>query len=160
MTRGIYLLLGSNKGDKRLVLEEAVKLINNKIGKVLTKSSFYSTNAWGKEDQPDFINQVLEITSSLTASQLLEHLHSIELQLGRIRKEKWGPRIIDIDILYFNNQVIDFEYLKVPHPGIPNRRFTLVPLCEISPDFIHPTLKKSNMELLNSCNDDLAVTRL
>ncbi len=158
MTRGIYLLLGSNQGDKRLVLGRAEKLIINKVGEVLNKSFLYSTSAWGKEDQPDFINQVLEITSSLTATQLLEHLQSIELQLGRIRKEKWGPRIIDIDILYFNNQVIDFEYLKIPHPGISNRRFTLVPLCEIAPDFIHPLLKKSNLELLNSCNDNIAVT--
>ncbi len=160
MTRGIYLLLGSNQGDKRLVLGRAEKLIINKVGEVLNKSFLYSTSAWGKEDQPDFINQVLEITSSLTATQLLEHLQSIELQLGRIRKEKWGPRIIDIDILYFNNQVIDFEYLKIPHPGISNRRFTLVPLCEIAPDFIHPLLKKSNLELLNSCNDNIAVTRM
>lgn len=127
---------------------------------ITNQSSLYKTSAWGVEDQPDFLNQVIQIRTNLEAEELLNLLLFIEKDLGRKRKKKWGPRIIDIDILYYDQQIIDTTDLKVPHPEILNRRFTIEPLAEIAPEFVHPNHKKSQLELLASCKDTLPVEKL
>lgn len=156
MTEGIFLLLGSNQGDKRQVLDRARQFLS-KLGSIVSTSVLYQTAAWGKEDQPTFYNQVVQLTTELNPQLLLAELQKIEDRLGRIRHEKWGPRIIDIDILYYHHEVLTSANLEIPHPGIPDRRFTLEPLCEIAPSFIHPVLRKSNSELLDVCADQLDV---
>jgi 2-amino-4-hydroxy-6-hydroxymethyldihydropteridine diphosphokinase len=157
MTDGIYLLLGSNLGDRRVNLKRARYIVEKKIGKIRDSSSIFVTEAWGKRDQPIFLNQVILIKSNLAPLDLLAGLQTIELKLGRIRHETWGERIIDIDILYYNDLVLKLPSLTIPHPEIPNRRFTLAPLAALAPDFIHPVLCKTNAELLDICQDMLAV---
>ena len=154
---GIYLLLGSNLGDRALNLIRALKKIVDFDIKIIKKSSVYQTAAWGNPAQQDFLNQVIQVESSDKPHELLKNILSIEQQLGRVRKEKWGDRLIDIDILYFNDLVFNEHHLKIPHPEIPNRRFTLAPLVEISPNFQHPILKCSNTYLLENCQDELEV---
>lgn len=157
---GIFLLLGSNQGDKRLSLDDARGAIIDRIGPIVNASSIHVSSAWGHTEQPDFLNQVIEIKTELDPFQLLEVIHTIEIDLGRIRFEKWGPRVIDIDILYYGSQLIQREDLIIPHLGIPARRFTLEPLNEVAPDFVHPVLLKTNAELLKLCNDSLGVQAL
>ncbi|MEI9946012.1 MAG: 2-amino-4-hydroxy-6-hydroxymethyldihydropteridine diphosphokinase [Chitinophagaceae bacterium] len=127
--------------------------------KIIKASSLYETAAWGKEDQPSFLNQALEIETALATQQLLKQLLKIEKKIGRVRKEKNGPRVIDIDILLFNNDIINENDLKVPHPELQNRRFALTPLAEIASNIIHPAFKKSILELLKLCPDTLEVKR-
>src|SRR6478609_4150733 len=136
----VFLLLGSNLGNAELHLKDATEAIRIQAGLIIQASSIYSTKAWGKTDQPDFLNQVIEISCDQTPHELLGLLLKIEIDLGRVRKEKWGARLIDIDILFFDNEHILESDLKIPHPEIANRRFTLVPLAEIAPDLIHPVL--------------------
>jgi len=157
MTNGIYLLLGSNLGDKWVNLLNARRQINELAGKVSLCSMIYHSAAWGKASQPSFLNQVISISSELTPKQLLSVLQSIEYEMGRVKIEKWGARIIDIDILYFSDLIIDQPELKIPHPEIAKRRFTLVPLVELIPEFIHPVLQKTNLGMLKVCNDYLNV---
>ncbi|MEM9857543.1 MAG: 2-amino-4-hydroxy-6-hydroxymethyldihydropteridine diphosphokinase [Bacteroidota bacterium] len=157
MTSGIFILLGSNLGDKSQNLNSAKKKIEIQIGQILKESSVYETAAWGKQNQPAFLNQVVQLKTLLAPHKLLDELLSIEDAMGRKRIEKWGERLIDLDILYYNDQVIEDENLKIPHPGIPVRRFTLTPLVEIAPDFQHPLSKKTNQQLLEVCTDDLNV---
>lgn len=154
---GIFLLLGSNLGNRAEVLEKAIKTLldNNVI--VKQRSSVYETAAWGIRDQQAFLNQVIEVESGYTALELLQLILDIEQELGRVRKVKWGERLIDIDILYFNDEIINKKELKIPHPGIPDRKFTLIPLVEICPSSIHPVEKIDQKELLNRCEDELKV---
>ena len=154
-----FLLLGSNLGKRAQVLKNAATIINNKIGKVKTYSSIYETLAWGNEDQPAFLNQVITVETSLSPQELLITINQIEDDLGRIRHEKWGERLIDIDILYYDDTIISSKELTVPHPEISNRKFTLIPLVEITPDFIHPVIGKTQKELLTDCSDELEVTK-
>src|SRR6187402_499972 len=158
MKEGIFLSLGTNIGNKAFNLAQASQLIGL-IGQITKKSSLYSTDAWGNTDQPAFYNQVLEIKTTLPPEDLLENLLSIERELGRVREERWGPRVIDIDILFYHDKIIDSIHLTVPHPGIALRRFVLEPLAEISPDFIHPVLQKTVSSLLAICTDPLSVTK-
>jgi 2-amino-4-hydroxy-6-hydroxymethyldihydropteridine diphosphokinase len=153
----VYLLTGGNLGDRLLNLQKALMLVDEMAGAVVQKSSIYETAAWGVTNQPSFLNQVLLCITQFTAEQLLQTILLIERQLGRERAEKMGPRIIDIDILFYNDAVIDLAGLKVPHPEIANRRFVLEPLNEIAPDYIHPVLKKSIAYLLKDCPDPLEV---
>ncbi|MGL1886769.1 MAG: 2-amino-4-hydroxy-6-hydroxymethyldihydropteridine diphosphokinase [Reichenbachiella sp.] len=155
-----FLLLGTNLGDKQTNLQDALDSISVQVGSVITKSSIYSTAAWGKEDQSDFLNQIIKVDTELDADQVLEHCLAIEKELGRIRFEKWGERLIDIDILYFDDLVIDKPDLKVPHPEIQNRRFTLVPMVELAKDLVHPKLNRSQTDLLSQCPDLLEVNKL
>lgn len=155
-----YLLLGSNIGQSKSLLSIAADHIQQKAGPILLKSAIYESEAWGKEDQDPFLNQVLLIESSLSASHLLHSLLQIELQMGRTRSIKWGARIIDIDILFYEEQQIQLDALTIPHPAIADRRFTLVPLHEIAPDFIHPVHHKSIKTLLLECQDPLMVKLL
>lgn len=158
--KGIYLLLGSNLGDSLTMLDKAIGLVEKNIGRVVNVSSVYSTKAWGMEDQPDFLNQVIEIESSFVPEKILVLVNEIEEKLGRIRNIKWHSRIIDIDILYHNNLILDSEHLIIPHPENENRNFVLYPMAEIAPDFIHPKLKITQAELLSECEDKLAVEKL
>ncbi|VAW26530.1 2-amino-4-hydroxy-6-hydroxymethyldihydropteridinepyrophosphokinase [hydrothermal vent metagenome] len=159
MAHKTFLLLGSNLGNRAKILLEAQKEISSSVGIIVNKSSIYETLAWGIEDQPAFLNQVLLVETTLTPQELLKTVNKIEELLGRVRHQKWGERLIDIDILYFENQIINEEHLKIPHPEILNRRFTLVPLVEIAADFIHSGLGKTQKELLDLCGDELAVKK-
>lgn len=152
--------MGSNEGDREGNLEKARLGIGDRIGKLFSLSAIYQTAAWGKVDQPSFLNQVIGIETTLNPPLLLQTLLSIESGQGRVRKEKWGARAIDIDILFYGDQVISQPDLTIPHPGIAERRFTLVPLAEVAPDFVHPVLKKSVGQLLEECEDQLGVEKL
>jgi 2-amino-4-hydroxy-6-hydroxymethyldihydropteridine diphosphokinase len=160
MEEQVFLLLGSNEGDRLINLHVVKDEIKKSVGLVVEESAIYQTAAWGKTDQPDFYNQVLLLQTTMSPEALLLHLQQIEKKLGRERKEKWGARIIDIDILYFGKTVLNTPDLLIPHPAIALRRFTLVPLVEIAPHFVHPVLKKTNLVLLQECVDVLAVKRV
>jgi 2-amino-4-hydroxy-6-hydroxymethyldihydropteridine diphosphokinase len=160
MIGGIFLLLGSNQGDKRQLLRQAMEKISLQIGHIKNVSDVYSSPAWGFTDQPDFVNQVVEIETELAPRKLLSTILDIETALGRVRNAKWGPRIIDIDILYYGDTIIHEPGLTIPHPEIQNRRFTLVPLVEIAASFLHPSLGQSNEQLLENCKDAGEVTRV
>lgn len=159
MNGGIYLLLGSNLGDKQANLARATMLLRG-ISEVRATSALYSTQAWGKQDQPDFLNQVIEMAYTDSPENLLAQLQNIEAEMGRVRHEKWGPRLIDIDILLFGSTVISSPRLIVPHPELPNRKFALLPLCELAGELEHPILHAKMSTLLASCPDVLNVTRL
>jgi len=141
-------------------LKIACSEIESHVGRIESVSSIYRTAAWGKTDQPDFYNQVVRINSTLDAQNILMKILSIEEHMGRKRIEKWGTRLIDIDILFIGDAQIDTPSLKVPHPELVNRRFTLVPIAEIAPEFIHPTKQKKISELLKECPDHLPVEKV
>lgn len=155
-----YLLIGGNLGNRKENLSTAVSMINEQCGTVIRLSSIYETEAWGNTDQPSFLNQALEISTTLNARQLMRKVLKIEEAMGRVRKEKFGPRIIDIDILLFENEIHDMRFLKIPHPEMQNRRFVLVPLAEINSTLQHPVLKKTITELLEECPDNLEVKKI
>ena len=155
-----YLLIGGNLGNRKENFSRAISLINEQCGTVTRASSIYETEAWGNTDQPSFLNQALEIKTDLNARQLMRKILKIEKIMGRVRKEKLGPRIIDIDILFFENEIHDLRFLKIPHPEIQNRRFVLVPLAEINSSLQHPVLKKSIAQLLEECPDNLEVKKI
>lgn len=157
MLNTTYILLGTNLGERETNLAMARGHIGDKIGTIRYSSTIYETAAWGKEDQPDFLNQVIVLKTHLDPHSLLEKLLAIEVTLGRQRKVKWGERIIDLDILFYENEIIEDEIITIPHPGIPFRRFTLLPLQEIAPKLIHPVLNKTIEELLSICTDKLEV---
>ena len=155
----VYLLTGGNIGDRANYLLQAKEEIKKRCGAILQTSSLYQTAAWGNESQGAFLNQVLAIKTSLGPEELLKTILQIEEELGRKRELKYGPRTIDIDILFFNDEVINLHGLKVPHPQLQNRRFVLVPLNEIAPDKMHPLFKKTISQILAECPDPLAVNK-
>lgn len=154
-----YLGLGSNLGDKKENLEKACHLISSEIGQIIGFSSLYITEPWGNTEQDQYINQVVRIFTDLDPAFLLAQLHKIEDKIGRIRDEKWGPRIIDIDLLYYGKYVIDRDDLIIPHPELTERNFVLEPLAEIAPDYMHPVFRLSNKELLGFCADTSKVSK-
>jgi 2-amino-4-hydroxy-6-hydroxymethyldihydropteridine diphosphokinase len=154
-----YLLIGGNVGDREKNFAMAKAYIDQHCGPVVQSSSLYETAAWGKTDQPSFLNQALEVKTRLDAEHLMKELLEIEKLMGRERKEKYGPRVIDIDILFFNQDRYDLPFLKIPHPELQNRRFALTPLAEIAADLRHPVLKKSIHQLLEECSDKLEVKK-
>ncbi len=154
-----YLLTGTNLGDRLENMKAAEKLISEQCGIINKRSSIYETAAWGKTEQPSFLNQAFEVFTSLNAKQLIRRILKIEKSMGRIRKEKYGPRIIDIDILFFNDEQYNLPFLKVPHPEIQNRRFALLPLAEFASDILHPVFKKTVSELLKDCPDQLDIKK-
>jgi 2-amino-4-hydroxy-6-hydroxymethyldihydropteridine diphosphokinase len=155
-----FLLLGTNQGNRALNLAEAKSKISRELGTIITTSSIYKTAAWGLENQPEFYNEVIIVETGKDAFETLSLVLNIEHQLGRVRSEKWGPRIIDIDILFFNDSIIDSPTLKIPHPEIQHRMFTLKPLVEVAQNFIHPTLHKSLQQVMEECLDTLPVNKI
>ncbi|MCF6360208.1 MAG: 2-amino-4-hydroxy-6-hydroxymethyldihydropteridine diphosphokinase [Cyclobacteriaceae bacterium] len=159
MAHKTFLLLGSNLGNRAEILVQAQKEIKSQIGSIERTSSMYETLAWGIEDQPAFLNQVLQVKTILSPPNLLNSINKIEQDLGRIRHQKWGERLIDIDILYYDSEIVKTDNLIIPHHEIANRRFTLVPLVEIAAYFVHPGLGKTQEELLEVCRDELKVKK-
>ena len=155
-----HLLLGGNQGNPKSNFEKSIEFIEKKIGIVVSSSSLYQTAAWGKEDQAPFLNQVLKVSTKLGPEILLKEILEIESLVGRVRYEKWGPRIIDIDILFYENAIIEEKDLTIPHPYLHQRAFTLIPLEEIAPELMHPVFNKTISELLTSCEDTLPVSRI
>ncbi|RKR85227.1 2-amino-4-hydroxy-6-hydroxymethyldihydropteridine diphosphokinase [Mucilaginibacter gracilis] len=143
----VFLLLGSNIGNRGFFLNCAIAEIEKQVGNVLKRSKVHETLAWGKTDEPDYLNQVLEVETVLQPQQLLKTLLDIEKHLGRERKEKWGSRTIDIDILFYGNDVINQPDLIIPHPQLHKRKFTLEPLAEIAPAYVHPLLNQTIAQL-------------
>jgi 2-amino-4-hydroxy-6-hydroxymethyldihydropteridine diphosphokinase len=160
MTQNAIILLGSNLGDRSSNLDKARRFIGREIGKIVTASSIYETAPWGKTDQPHFLNQVIEIECPFAPHELLHSLKAIEQRLGRTSSEKWGSRVLDLDILFYSSELIKEDNLTIPHPEITNRKFVLIPLNEIIPDFIHPKHNKTIRELLHECSDQLEVIKL
>ena len=158
--KSAYLLIGGNLGNRKENLLKAGELIQQHCGIITKSSSLYETAAWGKTDQPSFLNQALEIKTTLNARQLIRRILKVETMMGRIRSEKLGPRTIDIDILFFEDEIHKLRLLKVPHPEIQNRRFALIPMAEINPGLIHPALKKTITTLLDECPDKLEVVKI
>lgn len=158
--KGKYLLLGSNVGDREKHLHTARVEVASHIGPVTSMSSIYLTEPWGFHEQSSFYNQVIQVEISFNPYETLDAILNIEKEMGRIRSGKWKERIIDIDILYFDNEIINEEKLTIPHPGISDRRFVLEPLCELIPHAIHPVLQVSNKELLQNTNDQLRVEKI
>ena len=153
-----YLLLGSNLGNRESLLAQALEQIDVQAGKIFLRSSVYNTQPWGTQDQQDFLNQAIAIHTELSAFHLLNKILTIEEALGRTRTHKWEARTIDIDILFYNSDIIDTPNLSVPHPFLHERKFALIPLAEIAGDFTHPTLNKSVKKLIETCSDPLVVT--
>jgi len=155
----VFLLLGSNLGNRQLFLVNAAEAIEREVGNIINRSSVYETQSWGKANLPDYLNQVLLVQTSLPAREVLERVLAIEKSMGRERVEKWGSRTIDIDILFYGDEVINESGLIVPHPYLHQRRFVLEPLAEIAPQHIHPVLNKSILQL-NIFDDALIVKKL
>lgn len=156
----VYLLLGSNVGNREEKLQQAINQIVNWTGMLVKTSSLYETEAWGFKNQMAFLNLCIQIKTILPAPQLLTKLKQIETDLGRIETIKWGPRVIDIDILFYGNEIINTDKLIVPHPYLAERKFTLEPLNEIASHFMHPVLHKTIAQLLAECRDNSDVRRL
>ena len=154
----VFIGLGSNLGDRMENLRAAFQMMSA-FTEIVRVSSIYETEPVGNEDQPDFLNCAAEINSSLTPRKLLDELKTVEDKLGRARGEKWGPRTIDIDIIFYDDLVIDCDELQVPHPASHLRRFVLEPLCEISPDLIHPRLGVPLSLLLDKLTDTKSVKK-
>lgn len=145
----VYIAFGSNIGDRYAAIEDAFKLIAKNHMKIIKKSEIYETEPYGYKDQPPFINGAFIAETELNCHEVLERLLKIEAEIGRVRLIRWGPRIIDLDIIFFNDEIFDEEDLKVPHPDMQNRDFVLVPLKDICPDYVHPVLKKSIVQMLD-----------
>ncbi len=151
---------GSNMGNRSENLILAQKLIGQFAGTIIQESKIYETSAWGATNQESFYNQVLVLETELNASDLMSKFLEIEAYMGRTRIKKWEPRIMDIDILFFNDEVIQTPDLSIPHPLSQERRFVLVPLSELIPDFVHPVFNKTMNQLLEECSDAGNVTEV
>lgn len=151
----VYLGLGTNLGNRMINLERARTLIQERMGAILLQSSVYQTEPWGLKDQPEFYNQVLLLETGLAPGAILDLILQIEKEMGRIRHLKWDRRLIDIDILFYNQEVIQLDRLTIPHPLMEKRNFVLAPLAEIAPGFLHPVLGKTIRELAQASADPL-----
>ena len=154
-----YLLLGSNLGDRAALLANACAHLAATAGTIALASALYETAAWGREDQPAFLNQALALRTALPPQELLAQCLATEQRAGRERRERWGSRTLDVDILFYGNEIIAEPVLSVPHPRMAGRRFALVPLAEIAATLLHPMLGLSVAELLAQCPDPLPVWR-
>lgn len=154
-----YLLLGSNLGDRAAHLAAGRQQLRAAAGDLVAKSSIYETAAWGAEDQPAFLNQVLAFETYLPAQALLAVCLAAEQQQGRVRLERWGARSLDVDVLLFGTTIMQTPFLTVPHPALPDRRFALLPLAEIAPHLRHPQLSQTIATLLQECPDTLPAWR-
>ena len=156
-----YIGIGSNLGTPEKNCTKAIeKISNTKDIKIISKSSFYQTEPIGGVQQGWFVNSAIEIETDLSPENLLSVLLNLELAMGRIRKEKWGPRLIDLDLLLYGNLVLKKQELTLPHPEIQNRKFVLTPMSEIAENLIHPTLKKTIKTLLQESSDVTIVKKI
>ena len=155
----VYLLLGSNLDDRSVMLDKARKEISSKLGRITLESSIYESEPWGFLADHPFLNQVIRIETVYDPSFILSEILKIEIKLGRVREgdQRYNSRLIDIDILFFNDEIITEENLTIPHPGIPDRMFTLLPMQELAGSFIHPGSLKSIREMIHECSDPLNV---
>lgn len=145
-----FISIGSNIGDKNYNLDKAIELLcGNDEVKLVKKSSYLKTEPWGYEDQEEFLNCAIEVKTILSSRELLEKMQSIEKEMKRERIIKWGPRVIDLDIIFFNNEINNEEDLVIPHPRMEERKFVLEPLCEIAPNMMHPVLNKRVWKILD-----------
>lgn len=156
----VVFVIGGNLGNRVELIEQSNKMLRENFSTPLLSSSVFETAAWGNLSEGDYLNQVLVFQTDLDPEAVLIIIQDIENQLGRKREEKWGNRTMDIDILYFGQQVIQNQNLIIPHPFISRRRFVLEPLVEILPNFIHPVLKVSNSKMLETCTDTSSAIRL
>lgn len=155
-----YLGLGSNKGERISFIETAINEIAEiEKTKLIRTSSIYETEPWGVNDQGDYLNSAAEIRTDLSAEELLRALKGIESRIGRTVTAKWSEREIDIDLLFYGNDVLNNKTIHVPHAEIENRKFVLIPMNELAPDLIHPVLNRSISELLLETSDDLKVMK-
>lgn len=153
MMNTLFLQLGSNLGDREQLIKDAMNLINEKAGKVVSSSKIYESDPWRVDGQKNYLNQILEVHSSLSAEDSLRVLQDIENELGRVRLEKWGERLIDIDIIFFNNDIIETSDLCIPHKHMHERNFVLIPLNEIAAEHMHPKYNKTVADLLEESKD-------
>lgn len=153
----VILLLGSNMGSREAQMAKAIALLEREVGKIILQSGMYETDAWGKTDQPPFLNLCVVIETKLSPQDVLVKNLLIEKEMGRVRDEKWGTRVIDIDILFYGDKIVDEKNLKIPHPEFEKRKFAIVPLKEMLPEFLHPVTKKSIKEIYSRCPDKLGV---
>jgi 2-amino-4-hydroxy-6-hydroxymethyldihydropteridine diphosphokinase len=161
MVKIAFLGLGTNLGDREENLKKAIVNISAFAGEVISFSQIYETEPWGFRSEDHFFNMVIQIKTNLKPVDLLKQLLKIEIQMGRARgTEMYSSRIIDIDILLYENEIINKPYLKVPHPMIQERKFVLVPLCDIAPGMIHPVLNKTFKILLEECDDESIVKKI
>jgi len=149
----VYLQLGSNLGEREQLIFDAVQEISEHVGKVNIRSQIYESMPWRVDGQENYLNQIIEVETLLSAEETLAAILKIESDLGRVRIEKWGERLIDIDIIFFNNEIIETPNLCIPHKHMHERNFVLAPLNEIAPDFIHPKYNKTVSELFNESQD-------
>ena len=157
----VFLLIGGNLGNRFKLLSQAKSDIQKEIGQIKKESSVYETAAWGFNSENNFLNQVLIISTEFSPAQVLEKCQKIENTLGRKRTtNQYSSRTIDVDILFFNNDIVDLPDLIIPHKQLHKRRFTLEPLVEIAPDYIHPVLNKTMEELLKNCSDNSEIVKL
>lgn len=153
------MLIGGNVGNRQQNMKIAAAIINENCGTIVQFSALYETAAWGNTDQPAFLNQALVLETPYEAAELMSQLLLCEEKMGRKRTEKYGPRIIDMDILLFNAEIHHSAHITIPHPALPARKFALIPLNEIAPDYFHPILRKTIHELLLECTDPLNVNK-
>lgn len=153
MFKKAILGLGGSVGDRKSLLESAIDQCKT-LGNMILESSIYETAAWGGVATGSFLNQIIVLETGLNPEDLLKELQAIENSLGRERAVHWGDRTMDIDILYFADELIQTGTLTIPHPAIASRKFVLIPLAEILPDFIHPVLEKSSLQMLKECEDE------
>ena len=160
MKNSVFILQGSNIGNRQETLDKAKIIIDEYIGSIQSESPLYESEPWGFECDTWFLNRVLKVKTSFNPQILLKKILEIEKQLGRVRdveKKSYSSRSIDLDILYFNQDIVKEKDLEIPHPKIQLRKFTLLPLCDIAPNLLHPVLLQSNIQLLNNCEDKTQV---
>ena len=155
----VYLQLGSNLGDRKYLLRRALAEIEFFLGNIINKSNIYESSPWGLDEQLYYLNQIVLVETSYTANEVLANILNIETLIGRKRNNKWGARLIDIDIIFYDNQIINTPALCVPHKYMHERNFVLVPLSEIASNYIHPIYNKTVGILLQECKDSGKVTK-